>query len=773
MPENLTTWKTRVWSMSSGTRVGQGEAEVVTTKDLLVRLQAPRFFVQKDEVVLSSNVHNYLDTGKRVKVTLEIDEIAGAVMTSLDAKIERVAGRYGWELSRYVDVAAKGEARVDWRVRVDQPGSVVVRMKAQSDVESDAMQLSFPVNIHGMLKTDSYAGALRPGESSASIHIRVPKERLIDQSRLEIRYSPSVAAAMVDALPYLVEYPYGCTEQTLNRFIPTVITQRTLLAMGLDLKAIRDKRTNLNAQEIGDDAKRPQDWKRRGLAPWQAPRNPVFDEAEVAAMVKEGVTKLTNMQLSDGGWGWFSGSGEYASPHTTAVVVHGLLIARDNDVALVPGVLERGIDWLKRHQDRQVELLKNAPTKKDPYKTHADNLDALVFMVLTDAGQTNNAMCDFLFRDRNELAVYSKAACGLAFYKLGERNKLDMTLENLSQYVVEDNENQTAYLRLPENNYWWYWYGTDTEANGFYLKLLAKTDPKGTLAPKLAKYLINNRKNATYWNSTRDTAVCIEALAEYVKASGEDKPDMTVAVLLDGRKVKEVKINKENLFTFDNSFVLSGADVPAGEHRIEFARTGTGPLYFNAYVTNFTLEDSIKKAGLEVKVQRKFYRLVEVKDATAKVAGGRGQVIDQRVEKYRREPLNDGDTLVSGQLVEVELEIDSKNDYEYLMFEDMKAAGFEPVEVRSGYNANDLHAYMELRDERVCFFVQNLARGKHSVAYRLRAEIPGKFSALPAKASAMYAPELKANSDENKLNIRDAEPAKHPAPSELPAASGR
>jgi hypothetical protein len=107
------------------------------------------------------------------------------------------------------------------------------------------------------------------------------------------------------------------------------------------------------------------------------------------------------------------------------------------------------------------------------------------------------------------------------------------------------------------------------------------------------------------------------------------------------------------------------------------------------------------------------------------------------------------------------------------MFEDMKAAGFEPVEVRSGYNGNDLHAYMELRDERVCFFVQNLARGKHSVAYRLRAEIPGKFSALPAKASAMYAPELKANSDENKLTIRDAEPAKNPAPSELPAASGR
>src|SRR6185312_3587696 len=107
--------------------------------------------------------------------------------------------------------------------------------------------------------------------------------------------------------------------------------------------------------------------------------------------------------------------------------------------------------------------------------------------------------------------------------------------------------------------------------------------------------------------------------------------------------------------------------------------------------------------------------------------------------------------LKSGELVEIELEIDSKNDYEYLLFEDMKASGFEPEEVRSGYGGNDVGAYMELRDERVAFFVRQLARGKHSLSYRMRAEIPGKFSALPTRASAMYAPELRGNSDEIKL----------------------
>jgi len=95
------------------------------------------------------------------------------------------------------------------------------------------------------------------------------------------------------------------------------------------------------------------------------------------------------------------------------------------------------------------------------------------------------------------------------------------------------------------------------------------------------------------------------------------------------------------------------------------------------------------------------------------------------------------------------------HDYEYLIFEDFKAAGFEPLEVRSGYNGNDMNAYVEFRDERVAFFVQNLPRGKRSVSYRLRAEIPGRFSALPARGYAMYAPEIKANSDESKLGVVD------------------
>ncbi|MBN2024823.1 MAG: alpha-2-macroglobulin [Pirellulales bacterium] len=740
MPENLTTWRIKVWGMGAGTRVGEGQADVITRKDLILRMQAPRFFVQTDEVVLSANVHNYLKTKKDVRVALELDGKCLVVDDSLGPR------------ERTVAIEPNGEARIDWRVNVNDEGEAVVRMKALTDEESDAMEMRFPCHVHGMLKTESYSGAIRPDDASGKFTVNVPKDRRPDETRLEIRYSPTLAGAMVDALPYLVEYPYGCTEQTLNRFLPTVITQRILIEKGIDLEDVRTKRTNLNAQEIGDDSQRAEGWKRYD-------RNPIFDRAEVDRMVKDGVKRLTEMQVSDGGWGWFSGWGERSYPHTTAYVVHGLQIAQRNDVALVPGVLERGVAWLTHYQDEQVQRLENAKfdPKKKPWKDHADNLDAFVHMVLVDAGVENAEMLEFLYRDRTHLSVYGLAMYGMALEKQGERDKLAMVLRNIGQYVVEDDENQTAWLNLPADRWWWCWHENEFEAQAYYLKLLARTDPKGPLAPQLVKYLLNNRKHATYWDSTRDTALCVEAMADFLRASGEDKPEMTIQVWIDGQLEKAVEITPANLFSFDNAVVVEGAKLADGPHAIEIKRAGRGPVYYNAYMTNFTLEDFIARAGLEIKVDRKYYRLRPV-EATVKASGSRGQAVDQKIEKYEREELPNLAAVTSGDLVEIELVLESKNDYEYLVFEDMKPAGFEPVDVRSGYNGNALGAYMEFRDNRVVFFVRALARGRHGVAYRMRAEIPGRFSALPTRASAMYAPELKANSDEIKLHVEDKAP---------------
>jgi len=484
-------------------------------------------------------------------------------------------------------------------------------------------------------------------------------------------------------------------------------------------------------------------------------------------MVSAGVEKLMSMQNSDGGWGWFSGYREYSYPHTTAVVVHGLLVAKSNGAEIPDRMLNSGIAWLMAYERKQVaalqlhverEAIRKAGGKvkndKRYEKPRCDATDAFVRMILGEAKRDSEPMLAFLYRDRISLPVYAKCLVGLEQHRKGDEARRDELIQMISQFFKRDNENQTAYLELQNSNYWWNWYGSEVEANAWYLKLLAAVKPQDADTRGLVKYLVNNRKHATYWESTRDTAYAIEAIATYFKASGEDAPEMEVEVLIDGKSLRKVSINRENLFTFDGTVMLTGDAVTTGKHAVELRKTGKGTLYANAYLEVFTLEDKLRAAGLEVKVQRRISKLIALEKET-EVPDDTGLVVKQQVERFRREPLADGASVKSGDRIEVELILESKNDYEYLVFSDAKAAGFEALDALSGYISGDggFSAYMEPRDQTVDFFIRALPRGTHTLRYQLRAEAPGSYKALPATAEAMYAPELRGNSEDIRLRV--------------------
>jgi alpha-2-macroglobulin len=745
-PDNLTTWKARVWALGEGTRVGEGSAEIITSKQLLVRLEAPRFLVEKDEAVFSAVVHNDYEIAKTVQVSLELEGGVTEVMTGETQSVE---------------IPAKGESRIDWRVRATKEGELTVRMKAVADDDGDAMERKLPVVVHGMLRQEAWSRVVEPGQDSAKIVFNVPAERRVDQTKLTVRVSPSVAAAVVDAIPYLADYPHGCTEQTLNRFVPAVIAQKLVKDLGVNLDEIRTKRNNLNPQELGDPKERAERWKQ-----WQ--RNPVFDPEELSQMVKTGFDKLDSMQNSDGGWGWFSGYGEHSYAHTTAVVVHGLLTAKASGAEVPEKLLKQGLNWLEGSEKKEVAALrryairmaaekagKKVKPQKLEEKANADSLDAWVRMVLGEGGRDGDAMVDFLVRDHLSLPIFARCLLGLELHRTKENGRRDEVMATISQFLKRDEENQTNFLDLKNEGYWWYWYGSDVEAHAWYLKLLSAVKPQAKETRGLVKYLVNNRKHASYWNSTRDTAYAIEAIAAYLKASGELVQEIEIEVMIDGKSLRKISISRDNLFAFDGTIHVDAAELASGQHEIELRRTGQGALYANAYLEVFSLEEFLPKAGLEVKVERHIYKLTPEDKSTA-VPDSKGLVVSQKVEKFHRELLKDGDSVASGDRIEVELVLESKNDYEYLLFSDHKPAGFEAIEALSGYVGGSINAYMEPRDRTVDFFIRSLARGKSQVSYQLLAEAPGSYHALPTTAAAMYAPELRGNSDEVRLNITEA-----------------
>jgi hypothetical protein len=602
---------------------------------------------------------------------------------------------------------------------------------------------------------------------------------------LTVRFSPPLADAIFNALPYLADYPYESAEQTLNRFLPTVLAQRALQDAGVDLEALQKNRMTARTQ------RRSGQWQiKRGLLD-----DPVFDVDKARQTTAEGVAKLQAAQNGDGGWSQFVGAGERSCPSLTALVVRGLHKARERDRQVNASAIERGKRWLLKYElDQTIRIIRgrvwNDARKGNAagmWKESADSIDAAVYYALAELGvhptelsdpsdlnasdpaSVHAIMKELIWEARADLTPYSLAIYAIALadepdLSDGGKLRVETILRQLAQYRDVDAKNQTVRLDLAKVDGWkpWSWYGGEFETQAYFLKLLLRVDEE-TLkklgldkdAPRLVNYLVGSRKNATYWKSTRDTALCVEALAECLPKTDELAPNQTVNVFVDGELKKTVKYSPDALFAVDGVLELSGDELTSGKHEIAASVEGDGPLCCSACLEFFVPNDPSEKTGLDLKVERRYCKLIERKGAERLIGGGYGQAGSQRAELYDRAPLKSGDAVASGDLVEVELVVDSADEYESIVLEDFIPAGFEPTEQPSGGDRAAMRAYVEYLDDRVCFFAAKLDQGRTTVRYQLRAETLGKFSAAPAKIGAMYAPELRGASDEFMLQVVD------------------
>jgi uncharacterized protein YfaS (alpha-2-macroglobulin family) len=700
-PDTLTTWKASAVAITTGTEVGSQAAEIVTTKNLLVRLEAPRFFVERDLVVISGIVHNYLKTDKEVRCELSLP---GDCLKNTEDAVKTVSVPKGADL------------RVEWLVRATKEGMAKILVKSLTDEESDAVEMEFPVLVHGCDKAFTYAGVLRGGEGKCTFEITVPAERRADNSELLISVAPSMASSVIESLPYLLDYPYGCVEQTMSRFLPVVVVADTLKELGLNLEQIGQQRKAFAAQP---DRRVSESMR----------KDPVFDTAQMGNMIKAGLQRLYDFQHADGGWGWWQN--DSSDPYMTAYVVYGLVRAQNADVAVDQDRLSRALDFLTVVSEKE-ELIHRAAYEQ---------------YVLSIAKRSNAKLVDRLYEERDDMTIQAKAFLALTLKAAGDDVRAETVCRNLEDFVKTDEKNGTCWWS--SGNDWWYWYNDDIETNAWVLNALVNITPDSERTHQLAKWIVMNRQGMR-WKSTKDTAIAIYCLCEYVRVNKELSPNYTFKVDYDnGRATLADKLTADNVFAFNNELMLTGEGVDTGKRTVTITKEGEGSLYWTANLKYFTLEEDIKGSAAGLSVARQYYRLTPRK--VVEVIDGR-QVPKQ---VWDRSPIAHGSEIESGSQIEVELTIEADNDYEYLVFEDPKPAGCEPVELRSGYTYGSLCSNMELRDEKVSFFVGWMPKGKHVLSYKLRAEIPGEFHALPATGYPMYVPRVKGTADEMRMKIKD------------------
>jgi hypothetical protein len=743
-PESLTSWRATARAVTTANQFGMSVTNTQTQQPLMVRLEAPRFFVVGDTVTISAVVNNHTDEAMDVAVGLD--------------------GFY-WAESKSMStlkVPAHGEARRDWTVTIDgQPGPLKLKVTTVSARPhlADAMEQTFTVYEHGIEKFVAKSGKVRGDE--VMVKLNLPKERRT--TSLTVQVTPSLAVTMLDALPYLIHYPYGCTEQTMSRFLPAVITAHTLKEMGLKPEDVMGRVFGgieaTNAAATHPDGKR--------------------DLAELDAITEQSLKRLYDFHHADGGWGWWK---QGDSDHfMTAYVVWGMSLAKEAGIEVRGSALKRGAKYL---DEALVDEAGN-------YDEQAWMLNALTEYHAAEAAKKvtkfQQKAFDNLWAHRDKLNAYTRALLALAAHRYGFGEQAKVLIANLENGVIVDKASDVSVLNRNnksarndavmgtahwgEDGVYWRWSDGGVEATAFCLRALLAIDPQNKLIEPVSNWLIKNRRGAQ-WNNTRDTAITILAMDDYLRVSGELSPELEYELTVNGHSVAKKKITSAEAFNAPSEFTVDASWLRDGENDIRIARTsGKGPIYFSAQVKYYSLEEPITAAGNEIFVKRQYYKLV-----------GRPTLLKGLV--YERVELNDGDTVTSGDRVSTVLTIEAKNNYEYLCFEDLKPAGLEAVELRSGeplyarevksgavtrklartrgkavtdddVTGRERWVYEELRDRKAVFFLDHLPQGVWQIQYDLRAEAPGKFHALPVLGQAMYVPEIRCNGAETHLTVVD------------------
>jgi uncharacterized protein YfaS (alpha-2-macroglobulin family) len=797
-PDSLTTWVATARVATTGNQFGIGNASTRTKQPLIVRLQAPRFFVVGDQVTVSAVINNNTDQAMRIATSLKTEGKAdefiglpgGLTITGviIDGKVER--GDQG-----EIEVKANSETRFDWNVAVTEAGLTKLKVDARAldgSKYADAMEKSYTVYEHGVEKFVSRSGKMRgPG---VAVNIDIPKARRPETTTLSVQISPSMAVTMLDALPYLIDYPYGCTEQTMSRFLPAAITAKTLRDLGLKPETAMGKIFG-GIEQSSAAATHP-----KGK----------HDLKELDRITKESLERLYNFQHSDGGWGWWK---EGDSDHfMTAYVLWGMTLARQAGIDVKPDVMERAASYLDK------ELVEEEAS----YDQQAWMLHALAVYHSGNAATgtagvppaSSSALSQFqakafanLFANRDKLNAYTRALLALAAHNYGYTDKARTLIENLENGVKIDSKPDTSIVQQGaqssdpsvmatahwgEDGIYWRWSDGGVEATSFALRALLAIDPQNKLIEPVSNWLIKNRRGAQ-WSNTRDTAIVVLTLNDYLRTTRELQPQIGYELTVNGTSVATKQITAEDALGAPSKFEIPRELIRDGANQIAIRRTsGSGPLYFSAEAKFFSLEEPITPAGNEIFVRRQYFKLV---NHPTLLKG----FVSERV------PLNDGDTVKSGERVETVITIEAKNNYEYLLFEDLKPGGLEAVQLRSGENlyAKELKSgavaktasantgtagvspasgsasasqnksslmnftsatdftgrtrwvYQELRDRKVAMFIDHLPEGVWQLSYEMRAESPGVFHALPVLGHAMYVPEIRTNGTEVRIKVVD------------------
>ena len=685
LPDNLTTWRLGARAITEGRDgrflVGENTFDLISTRPLLIRPVTPRFFTVGDEAQLAAVVNN--NSGSAVNADVSILNTDGLEFADPSISMQRVS------------IPAKGRARVTWNATILDVDSVAPKFAvlSQDRKYSDASispvsqdeDGNLPVYRYEVQETVGTAGALMDGGRRVEA-VLLPRDTKVRSGSLDIRIDKSLAGITNEALTTLESTSRRhreCATAIISRFLPNIVSYRAIAELGLvqpELKSNLDK------------------------------------------LVRQSLQDLNPRQRSDGGWSWCSYHKSHAP--TTAYVLIGMAEAKRLGYPVNQTVFWRAQRYLER------QLL--APTLQAA--AWRLNRQAFLLYALASSGAPDAAQSAALFSHRARLNLDAIAFLAQTLHII---NPDDEGLVALAQMMLNRAVTRASGTFFEETyRDRWNW-SSDLRSTALVLDALLKIRPESELLPNIVRYLVSVRQGPGFWSSRQETAWSIIALTNWMRHSGELKPEYTWSVLINDQQLSAGTALPANALQSDDLRFDVSDMIRRETNLIEFERDeGAGALYYTAHLNLDLPVEEIEPYSRGIEITRSYSLLRD--EASAPVSGA-----------------------AIGDMVQVRLRIVAPDTLRYLVVEDFFPAGAEAInpdlatseQLGAIPNGERIDArrqgwgwwyfdHIEFHDEKAVIYASYLPRGVYEFVYAIRPSIAGEFNVIPPIAQEMYFPEV-------------------------------
>jgi len=685
LPDNLTTWQTEALGLTKDTKLGINYQEFITRKDLMVVPLKPRFVVPGDVFSIGAKIFN--QTNENQKLTVNFNS-ATLVLKEKNSQ-KQTSIRAGQTETVYFKVQAPNQL---------ETGEHQFSLSAKSEkVEDTVLQY---ISITPNTTYETVATANYTPEKVSREYVFLPDNVVKDKGSLSINSSATLAVFLSDSLNYLLQYPYGCTEQITSRLNAIAIVKR-----GLNLPNLAEK---FQLKKIKAEGK----------------------EYTIEEIVEIGLAKIYNNQRYDGGFALWEENGvsNFYATLSAVETLHNLSLA---GFTINQNALDKAATYLYQQITTNYNLYNSYQSKDNIILT-----SYILFQLLNVSGKEDLKQ-KIIEIAKNDLFINDQISnTSLAYLAIIMRSGFDEALKEKIFNTLDnriDIDSRGAFLESNENILWYY-YETPVKNTALYLKALSLNQRESAVLDKVVRWLLNSREKDGAWGSTNNTLSVVDALTDFLNWKRETESSFTLETSLNKQSLGSYQFNPTTILDqFKKEIPLKELELNQN-NVVELVKENKNNLpnnfYYDLSLKYYLPAEKIPPRDEGFSITRELFRLDD------------------------KENKNPAKEAAVGDILRVHLAITVPTSRNFVAVEDYIPAGTEIVNLdlsteqkslrlqEKEITGREFYAQIkELHDDRAFLFTQYLSAGVYEFDYYVRALGPGTFTHLPAIVYEMYFPE--------------------------------